>query len=273
MKHALETEDCPLDANLEKVMPGVHQWHQVTNDSINNLNKCVKDFQGEVKGELENLLSIIMIAKEDSKHDLARVCMSIAMQLMQGGPGDSNAVNMSNLQNMLLTMPQPTGTRSPQASNTTTDPTTVTGAATTTTTQEDSTDPADLDCNRLFRMKPKHTSLSALMKEWFGLDEFYDGHGGIQGRIDKYKSTTKWRKKCMIHPQHFSRTMRTVKAVEEFARQQGIGEMAAAAKLEENFAACEKSSANFVTWAQQQGLLTKRASRGKTSSGSAGGEE
>ena len=257
MSQALHQEECPLDASLEKVMPGVHQWHQVTNDSINNLSKTVKDFQGEVKGELEHLHSTLLTAKEDSKLDLAKVHMAIALQLMQGGVGDVNSVNMNCISNMLLTMPQPTVRTSPEA--TTTSPT---------TTGDEIADPAELDANRLFRMKPKHTSLTGLIKEWFGLNEFADELGGIQGRINKYKSTTKWRKHCMIHPQHFSRTMRCVKAVEEHARKRSIDEMTdAAAELEDKFAACGKSLASFVTWAQCNGLLSKSASRGKSTNG------
>ena len=253
MKVALETEKCPLDASLEKVMPGVHQWHQITNDTINSLARNVTDLKGELKGEMENLHGTLLTAKEDTRMDLARVHMAIALQLMQGGVGDVTNVNMNSLPtNMLLTSPQPT-VRCPY---TTTPPTMA--------TEEVPQDPADLDANRLFRMKPKHSSLTGVIKEWFGLDEFADGHGGIQGRIDKYKSTTKWRKKSMIHPQHFSRTMRTVKAVEQLARQQGIDTVAAASMLEERFQACEKSLANFVNWAQQDGLIMKRASRGKT---------
>ena len=257
MKQALETEDCPLDANLEKVMPGVHQWHQVTNDSINTLSRNVNDLKSELKGDMENLYSTLVTAKEDSKVNLARVHMAIAMQLMNGGLGDVNSVNMNLVDNMLLTMPQPTMT-SPTAATTTTPTTTAT------TTEQQPEDPAELDINRLFRMKAKHTSLTGVLKEWFGLDEFADEVGGIQGRIDLYKSTTKWRKHCMIHPQHFSRTMRTVKTVEALARQQGVDKMAAAASLEESFSRCDKSVAGFVTWAQNHGLLPKRATRGKS---------
>ena len=258
MKHALETEVSPLDANLEKVMPGVHQWHQITNDSINKLSRAVTDFQGELKGEVENLHSTILTTKEDTKLDLAKVHMAIALQLMQGGVGDVNAVNINAANSMLLTSPQPTKT-SPDS--------TIPPPTTATTVSPISTvDPADLDINRLFRMKPKHTSLTGVLKEWFGLEEFADELGGIQGRIDMYKSTTKWRKHCMIHPQHFSRTMRTVKAIEAFARQECINKVDAAAQLEDQFSKCEKSVAAFVNWAQSHGLLPKRASK-KSSGG------
>ena len=247
MMVALESEKCPLDASLEKVMPGVHQWHQVTNDSINGLSRNMIDFKSELKGEMENLFSTLITTKEDTKMDLAKVHMSIAMQLMQGGVGEVNSASQSNeMSNLLLTSPQPT-MRSPQGTTISPDDTTV--------------DPAELDANRLFRMKPKHSSLMGVIKEWYGLDEFADGFGGVQGRIDRYKSTTKWRKNCMIHPQHFSRTMRTVKAVEVYAKQEHIDNIAAAEQLEEQFAKCDKGVAAFVAWAQGYGLLPKRASR------------
>jgi hypothetical protein len=119
-----------------------------------------------------------------------------------------------------------------------------------TSTYVDSIEPAALfEVNNFFRMKAKHSSLTGLMKEWFGLVEYADPLGGIQCRIDKCKSTTKWRKQCMIHPQHFSRTRRSVKAVEEFARQHGIDKMSAALKLEGAFSTCDKSVDGFVLWA------------------------
>ena len=248
MKHALETERCPLDASLEKVLPGVHQWHQVTNDSITSLSRNVNDLKSEIKGDMENLFSTMVTTKEDTKMDLAKVHMSIAMQLMQGGLGEVNSAisNNSQLSNLLLTSPQPT-VPSP--------------TATTITPPEDTGDPADLDGNRLFRMKIKHSSLTGVIKEWYGLDEFADDFGGIQGRIDKYKSTTKWRKHCMIHPQHFSRTMRTVRAVEAYAKEESIDTIAAANELEDQFSRCDRSVAAFVSWAQGRGILPRRASR------------
>ena len=79
----------------------------------------MKDFQGEIKADLDNLHSTLLTVKEDSKMDLARVHMAIALQLMQGGVGDVNCVNMNAIQNLLLTSPQPT-TRSPTDVTTTT---------------------------------------------------------------------------------------------------------------------------------------------------------
>jgi hypothetical protein len=249
-----------LDASLEKVLPGVHQWHKITNESISRLTTNVNDLKSELKGEMENLFSTVVASKEDSKVELAKVHMAIALQLMQGGVGEVNADNISQLSNLSRTMAQPTM----RSSDTTS---TIITTDTPAGTSEDvgSIEPAALEVNKFFRMKAKHSSLTGLMKEWLGLGEFADPLGGIQGRIDKYKSTTKWRKQCMIHPQHFSRTMRSVKAVEEFARQQGIDKMSAALELEEAFSTCDKSVAAFVLWTQSSGLIAKRSSRGKTS--------
>jgi DnaJ-domain-containing protein 1 len=191
--------------------------------------------KSEMKGEMENIFSTLVTAKEDTKLDLAKVHMSIALQLMQGGVGDVNAVNTDSISNLLLTSPQPTTMRSPE-----------TTAVTTTTVTPTTEDPSTLDVNRLFRMKAKHSSLTNVLKEWYGLDEFADELGGIQGRIDLFKSTSNWRKKSMIHPQHFSRTMRTVKAVEEFAK---VGEIAQ--QLDKASSNLEEASNELAVFGQQ----------------------
>ena len=64
--------------------------------------------------------------------------------------------------------------------------------------------------------------------------------------------------------------MRTVKAVEEYAKRERMDTMSAATELQDKFKLCKRSLANFVIWAQCHGLLTKRASRGKTTSGTGG---
>ena len=70
-------------------------------------------------------------------------------------------------------------------------------------------------------MKPKHETLLDVVSEWYGLGEFQDQYGGIQDRINRYNSTSKWRKKCAIHKMHFSRTQKTVKTIADFAEKEG----------------------------------------------------
>ena len=101
------------------------------------------------------------------------------------------------------------------------------------------------------------------MSEWYGLGEFQDKYGGVDGRIKKYNSTTKWRKKCAIHAMHFSRTQRTVKTIEDYANKESITVDEACVALQPMYESCERSVANFVKLAQTEGLLKTRASRGR----------
>jgi hypothetical protein len=59
-------------------------------------------------------------------------------------------------------------------------------------------------------MKPKHSNLESLYKEWYGLGEFDDSFGGVDGRNKMYGS--KWR--SHIDCQYYSRAMRVVQAID-----------------------------------------------------------
>lgn len=251
MRRALSSEVNPLDASLEKVMPRVHQWHQITNDSIMNFKNFMTDVHTDLKVHLEMIHGAILSTREDTKLELARMHMSMARQLLKGHVAVPATLMEASRESAECLVTQQTNTHDSDATR----HEEVANAA------DNNEDPAEN--HKLYRMKLKHSNLHDIVKEWFGLDEFQDAYGGIDGRIKRYKSTTKWRKKCGIDPQHFSRTMRTIKAIEEHARRNNIEVVAAAQELEPHFVNCEKGLANFVKWSQMQGLLTKGAVRGK----------
>jgi hypothetical protein len=60
----------------------------------------VNDLQNELKCEMENLFSTVVASKEDRKVEVAKVHIAIALQLMQGGVGEVNADNISQLSNL-----------------------------------------------------------------------------------------------------------------------------------------------------------------------------
>lgn len=47
MKRELENEESPLDANLEKVLPGVHQWHRATHQELSRVTTELRDLKDE----------------------------------------------------------------------------------------------------------------------------------------------------------------------------------------------------------------------------------
>jgi hypothetical protein len=129
--------------------------------------------------------------------------------------------------------------------------------------QDNQPSPISETHSSLFRMKPKHLILLELVHEWYGTGDWYDGYGGIQGRNSR-KDLKGWRAQCCINQMHYSRTERTVKAINEYATQNGIDKYQAALALQEIYQECKCSVSNFVTWAQSENLLAKKKARGRT---------
>jgi predicted HNH restriction endonuclease len=97
-----------------------------------------------------------------------------------------------------------------------------------------------------------------LYKEWYGLGEFNDSFGGVDGRNKMYGS--KWR--SHIDRQHYSRTMRVVLAIDVTAPVNGCSWREAVNELEPVFQEVNKSLANMVKKLQEKGIISKGKTRG-----------
>jgi hypothetical protein len=53
MKTHLDTDECPLDAKLENVIPCLHQWYRVTGSSLRQLRETMDG----IKLQIDNLSS------------------------------------------------------------------------------------------------------------------------------------------------------------------------------------------------------------------------
>jgi hypothetical protein len=254
MELELSSENDPLDANLEKVLPSLHEWHRINKDAMMHLKQAVTTMGSKMEhidtkmdsgfGEIKETL---MSNKVQLKQELAGSFLEIAKYLVKDAGGEvsdrTTVAEIVDLSRMTLVEPatanaaQDTGEPSP----------------------ETETDPAEE--HRLFRMIPKHLTLLDLVHEWFGTGDYYDEYGGIEGRNKSSKS--RWRKYCCINQMQYSRTERSVKAVQEYARRKNIDMYLAAEQLQERFEECKCSVAKFVTWAHGEELLAKKKSRGK----------
>jgi hypothetical protein len=107
-------------------------------------------------------------------------------------------------------------------------------------------------------MKPKHSNLESLYKEKYGLGEFDDSFGGVDGRNKMYGS--KWR--SHIDRQHYSRAMRVVQAIGVTAKANGSSWKEAVNELEPVFQEANKSVANIVKKLQEKGIISKGKTRG-----------
>ena len=114
-----------------------------------------------------------------------------------------------------------------------------------------------------YRMAAKHLSLSDLWDEWHGLGKWDgDQHGGIKGRNDKHG--TKWRTANGFSHQHYSRSKRIIDAIEKESARQNAPISTVIEEFESAFNECNCSTANFVGYLQQSGVIAVRKSRGKT---------
>jgi hypothetical protein len=170
MKQQLSSQDDPLDANLEKVLPTLHEWHRINRDEMSHLKEAVatidvkmSDVHTKIDDNFSEMKEVLMSQKQVNKRELAGTFLEVAKCLVKdvGCEIDLNGTTLADILGpSTMTMDDPV----------------------------DNTDPAqDTDASpmsetnvSLFRMKPKHIILLELVHEWYGTGEWY--YGGIQGR-------------------------------------------------------------------------------------------
>ena len=83
MKGALDSEEDPLDARLETVMPGVHQWHAANNSAVRQLTTEVGSIKSTLDSRFDRLEDTVKIELEQQDDSLAESFYKIASGLMQ----------------------------------------------------------------------------------------------------------------------------------------------------------------------------------------------
>jgi hypothetical protein len=259
MTSELTNQEDPLDANMEKVLPGLHQWHRINNEGLSKLKGTVQDLTSSVSDlgtkfdtSFHHLSETLKSNNAELKEEMAYTFMDVARRLLQSGGG---AVDNSTLDELVH---RPRITQEPVH-----DPEESVIPAQDEVTGMNEDDPAIV--HQLFRMVPKHLVLLDLVHEWFGTGDYYDSYGGIEGRNSACKKVGPWRTHCGIDKMHYSRTERTVRAVKEYGLLNSVDMYVAAERLQSVFEECKCSVSNFVKWAQQQTppLIATRKARGR----------
>jgi hypothetical protein len=254
MAQELACQNDPLDANLEKVLPSLHEWHKINKDEMLRLKQAVStvdckvsDIHSKIDSGFGDIKDILMSDKVQLKQELAGSFLEIAKYLLRDTNGQmSDQTTVDEIVKVSrMTLEQPVFENAAQD--------------TCETSPILETDPAE--DHQLYRMAPKHLILLDLVHEWFGTGDYYDEYGGINGRNNLFKA--RWKKHCCINQMQYSRTMRTIHAVEEYARRNNIDKYIAAEQLQQRYEQCNCSLANFIKWAQSECLLEKKRSRGK----------
>jgi Transcriptional activator of glycolytic enzymes len=249
MKKALQDEKSPLDANLESVLPGVHQWQQANFQAVNRLNDRVDAFAEVVATGINTLITKLDLTEQQraEQHNRLAQLLEFGSHVLRNGPSAGCArTSVNTLTN---------GERSPVSAESPAGETNDT-AGTALIVSEDE----DVDRHKTYRMRPRHQRLIELYQEWIGAGDFQDDHGGIEGRNKKFGA--KWRQHLTTYV--YSRTERTIKGIRAYADRKGISAYDACEQLQEQYEKhCKCSVANMVTYFTSKDLLTKRKPRGK----------
>ena len=203
MKQHLTSDTCPLDAKLENVIPGLHQWHRANDASLRQLSESIEDLKGRMQEDNQSTIdSIVESLKGTIANALTNAAGSFSPPPAQARPSG-----------------QPTE--------------------------------APANAPLQFVMKQKHNTLSSLYQEWYGLGEYDDSLGGVDGRNKNHG--TSWRKH--INRQHYSRTNRIVTAVDTEMERTGKDWAEVVETLEQTYVEANKSLAKMVDKLKQSGLV------------------
>lgn len=282
MKNAIDTEECPLDANLEKVIPGMHQWQQANHTALGRVSNELRDFRNSMedfKTDVGSRMAVVEATVQQSSTQqaelLARQQRALAITMWRaahtllehsGGAGGAAGQRVEE-----AFMNEVDAARK-DFTERATEPSSPGGASLLEGTQQQAESPGtppatpqedDPKNHSTFRMKVKHTRLIDMYNEWFGLEEFDDGHGGVEGRDKKFGA--KWRKGGFIDVQQHSRTKRIVQAIDKLARDDDLTSEEAAEQLQPLFDKCRHSLSNMIKECQHMGHIPKKAVRGKKS--------
>jgi Transcriptional activator of glycolytic enzymes len=264
MEVALTTEECPLDAKLESVLPGVHNWHKENQSAVQSVDRKVAALDGKlstvdqrINDGFFHLERSLQQRQMESDRRIAASFIDIAQRFLNSsGSGSSFDLTAEQLmqeigyshctdemdydEDIIDSEPQQTMTQQQQQ-------------------QQES---SSLD--RLYQFAPKIHTLSDLYDEWHGIGKWQgDPHGGIIGRNKQHKA--KWRSKLSGHAkQHYSRMARSILAIENYAKQHNCCEEEAVAMLEDMYVTeCGTSLSGFVAKCQELNYIKKASPRGK----------
>lgn len=237
----LRNEKNPLDANLERVIPGLHQWHKVNNDAVCKLTHSVNVLSANVNRSLMDVVDLMNQERERSDQKLAMALRSLAQSY--DANGSPTQQQFAQYEAVAEALP-------PIRLSTSETPMDLEG--------EKNVGGEDEAAHRT-PMIPKHPSLLSLWNEWHGLDQFADEYGGVKGKEEQFGS--KWRK-GIVNPQHFSRTKRVIAAIYVKAESENVRPMEVVASWEEIFTKNSKCSvSNFVKELKNAGYITEREPR------------
>ena len=256
MKEALDSERCPLDANLEKVIPGLHQWHKANNDVVKGMDKRLTEglegLERKVQLGFEGLVAALRDERQRTDDRMADMLADMAAKLRSGD---------TNLQSIRKRPREDTPTLG--LGNSPSDGGESLGDQVATEPTNDNEEPWKHIDHSSYTMTMKHSSLTNMYEEWYGLGKYTDKFGGIDGRerLFSKKHKSKWRHH--LDGNHFSRTRRLVQGIVVYSTKNNVSHYQACAELEHHWVEAKQSLTKTVAKFQSLGLLGKQKDRGR----------
>jgi Centromere DNA-binding protein complex CBF3 subunit, domain 2/Transcriptional activator of glycolytic enzymes len=245
MAEALSSEQSPLDASLEKVLPDVFTRFQGVDDKMSSL------VDRKVEAVVSHIDSGFQPLRQDQSDFLRESYSAIAASLintgvaMMGCANPPNSPGASKASGKDLYAGSPVVT-SPDPSP---DP-----------QQQREKEPATRSPHATFVLRAKHNTLADVWNEWFGQAEFTDGFGGVAGRNSRFGG--KWRKEAQcLDASQYSRTQRLVKAITQQSTERKVQPEEIVAEWESLFQESNRSLATFVRALQNLNYIGKRKTR------------
>ena len=223
MKMKLQSEDSPLDARLESVLPGVYQWHQSTVSTLKSMGETINARLDDLSKQQKELAE----QQNDFAERFSNKLIGLGLEI-RGRTG----ATVPPLDELALLM----------------------GAC----QQSEKGRPAASPIEERKLLEIRHETLETMYNEWYGLGSFTDDEGGIAGRNQKYGSA--WRKH--FPRQDYSRLSRIINAIDSLKTKDNLRTEDAIQCLEPLYQKCGKSLRKMVDTLQQQGYLTRGKPRG-----------
>lgn len=270
MRLALDTAECPLDASLEKVMPGMHQRLEILANGTKHLESKMDARMDVLQSKIDSVettmagvqtgVAIVENTSVTSVNRVDRLAYAIGTAICTSSFTFWDAYQSGNFhltpqaEHSPLQSPPPRHDHDPGDALLPVQPRVMPNLPVNLPATMDS---AASDHSG-YRMTPNHSSLMNVWNEWFGLDKYEDDFGGIEGRNKKFGS--KWRKH--LQQSSYSRNCRLIKGISDYAKEQNCQPEEVIAEWEPLFVSCKSSVANMVRALQKAEKITKKASRG-----------
>ncbi|CAB9527852.1 hypothetical protein SEMRO_2092_G314060.1 [Seminavis robusta] len=258
MRVALETAQNPADADLQRVLPGVHQWHSANNAEIRQVSRKLDTVAEVLTGGINKLIAFThtnerrhLLRDEQLAQFLERGAQAIRnreeedfTELLQEATAAGTMANDTTINNSRVAPTQlendleATGFVAPiddpimevdngnygnmeqmEAADVL-----LQVGATRVATEQYTAKEMQLGAmigvtkpNKSFFMRPKHTTLLAMLDEWTGRGDFQCELNGVEGRELHWKN--KWRLHwSKAQGAHLSRTKAIITGIRAYAK-------------------------------------------------------